>query len=165
MTQVTTNPFTTSALSNRAEPAWLLEARAAALEVYVDRAVPTTAVEAWKYTNLRRFKPENFVPANAVSPISSLEALPEKIRDRLSSTDAAGRIVLSGNSVIYSDVPSELESKGVIFTDLKTALEKHPDLVQKYLYSVVGAAYPDPSALRSSAMSIFRIWTRINSRH
>ncbi len=148
MTQLTTqSPFNATAFSSRAEPAWLLKARASALEIYADRAVPSTAVEAWKYTNLRRFKPENFVPAKAVSPISSLEALPEKIRDRLSSTDAAGRIVLSGNSVIYKDVPAELEEKGVIFTDLKTAVETHPDLVQKYLYSVVGAAYPDPSAL------------------
>jgi Fe-S cluster assembly protein SufD len=111
-----------------------------------DRKIPTTAVEAWKYTNLRRFKPESFTPAQPVSAVSSLNDLPAKIRDRLSSTDAAGRIVLSGSSVIYADVPAELEAKGVIFTDLKTAVQKHPELVQKYLYSVVGAAYPDPTA-------------------
>jgi Fe-S cluster assembly protein SufD len=144
MTQTAISPFTTLP-SN--QPAWLLEARQHALAVYNDRTVPTTAVEAWKYTNLRRFKPESYSSAAPVASVGSLSELPAKIRDRLSSTDAAGRIVLSGNSVIYKDVPSELESKGVIFTDLKTAVEKHADLLQKYLYTVVGAAYPDPTAL------------------
>jgi Fe-S cluster assembly protein SufD len=144
MTQ-TTIGFTAD-IANRGEPTWLEQARLKALEVYNDRKIPTTAVEAWKYTNLRRFKPESFTPAQPVSAVSSLSDLPAKIRDRLSSTDAAGRIVLSGSSVIYADVPAELEAKGVIFTDLKTAVQKHPELVQKYLYSVVGAAYPDPTA-------------------
>jgi Fe-S cluster assembly protein SufD len=143
MTQLTQSPFTISSLN---EPAWLETLRTEALEIYHDRKVPTTAVESWKYTNLRRFKPENFSAAQAVPAVSSLNELPAKIRDRLSSTDAAGRIVLSGSSVIFKDVPAELEAKGVIFTDLKTAVEKHPELVQKYLYSVVGAAYPAPTA-------------------
>jgi Fe-S cluster assembly protein SufD len=133
-------------VSSRNEPAWLESARLSALEIYHDRKIPTTAVEAWKYTNLRRFKPESFTPAQPVPAVSSLNDLPTKIRDRLSSTDAAGRIVLSGSSVVYADVPAELEAKGVIFTDLQSAVEKHPELVRKYLYSVVGAAYPDPTA-------------------
>jgi Fe-S cluster assembly protein SufD len=143
MTQLTQTPFTISSLN---EPAWLESARLSALEIYHDRKVPTTAVESWKYTNLRRFKPENFNPAQPMPAVSSLNELPAKIRDRLSSTDAAGRIVLSGSSVIFKDVPAELEAKGVIFTDLKTAVTEHPELVQKYLYSVVGAAYPAPTA-------------------
>jgi Fe-S cluster assembly protein SufD len=142
MTQATQSPLT---ISSRNEPAWLESARLSALEIYNDRKIPTTAVEAWKYTNLRRFKPENFQPAQPVPAVSSLEELPAKIRDRLSDTDAAGRIVLSGSSVIYKDVPAELSAKGVIFTDLKTAVQDHPELVQKYLYSVVGAAYPAPT--------------------
>jgi Fe-S cluster assembly protein SufD len=143
MTQLTQTPFTISSLN---EPAWLEKSRLSALEIYHDRKVPTTAVESWKYTNLRRFKPENFSPAQPMPAVSSLNELPAKIRDRLSSTDAAGRIVLSGSSVIFKDVPAELEAKGVIFTDLKTAVTEHPELVQKYLYSVVGAAYPAPTA-------------------
>jgi Fe-S cluster assembly protein SufD len=143
MTQVTQTPFTISSLN---EPAWLEKSRLSALEIYHDRKVPTTAVESWKYTNLRRFKPENFSAAQPMPAVSSLNELPAKIRDRLSSTDAAGRIVLSGSSVIFKDVPAELEAKGVIFTDLKTAVTEYPELVQKYLYSVVGAAYPAPTA-------------------
>ncbi len=145
MTQVD-QKFGIQTIQARDEPAWLEQARLSALEIYNDRKLPTIAVEAWKYTNLRRFKPESFTPAQPVNAVSSLNDLPAKIRDRLSSTDAAGRIVLSGSSVIYADVPAELEAKGVIFTDLKNAVQKHPELVQKYLYSVVGAAYPDPTA-------------------
>jgi Fe-S cluster assembly protein SufD len=145
MTQLLNSIFTSEFISTLNSPTWLESARLSALEIYNDRKIPTTAVEAWKYTNLRRFKPENFQPVQPVPAVSSLEELPAKIRDRLSDTDAAGRIVLSGSSVIYKDVPAELSAKGVIFTDLKSAVRDHPELVQKYLYSVVGAAYPAPT--------------------
>ena len=147
MTQAVSNSFTSQSISALNSPSWLEKLRLEALEVYNDRNIPTTSVEAWKYTNLRRFKPENFAAAKAVDSVSSLEGLPAKIRDRLSSTDAAGRVVLSGPSAIYRDIPAELEAKGVIFTDLRSALLSHPELVRKHLYSVVGAAYPAPSAL------------------
>jgi Fe-S cluster assembly protein SufD len=145
MTQTTT-AFLSESLSSLGGPDWLQSYRQSALEIYHDRKIPTTGVEAWKYTNLRRFKPENFVPAKTVPPVSSLDDLPAKVRDRLSSTDAAGRVVLSGSSVIYQDIPAELEARGVIFTDLRSAVTQHEALVRKYLYSVVGAAYPDPTA-------------------
>lgn len=145
MTQSITPAFSLDAVERPGEPAWLTEARRSALEVYHSRNVPTRRVEAWKYTNLRKFKPENFAPARPVEAVSSLDALPEKVRGRLSSSDAAGRIVLSGPSVVYKEVPEELTSRGVVFTDLRSALETHGDLVRKYLYSVVPAAYPEPT--------------------
>ena len=145
MTQIASAALTSQSISALNSPSWLEKLRLEALEVYNDRKIPTTSVEAWKYTNLRRFKPENFAPAKAVDSVSSLEGLPAKIRDRLSSTDAAGRVVLSGPSAIYRDIPAELEAKGVIFTDLRSALESHPALVRKHLYSVVGAANPAPT--------------------
>ena len=114
MTQISTNPFTPEIIKSQTNPAWLEQTRLDALEIYHDRKIPTTSVESWKYTNLRRFKPENFTPAQPVPAVSSIEELPAKIRDRLSSTDAAGRIVLSGSSVILKDVPAELAAKGVI---------------------------------------------------
>ncbi len=140
----TTTAFTTELVQTHGGPSWLQDARTKALEIYQDRKVPSTSVESWKYTNLRRFKPEDFTPAKPVQA-TTLAALPQKIRERLETTDAAGRIVLSGPSVIYQEVPDELTAKGVIFCDLKTAVQKHPELVQKYLYSVVGAAYPNPT--------------------
>ena len=39
------------------------------------------------------------------------------------------------------------ELKGVIFTDLKTAVEQHADKVQQYLYSVVPAEVPDDTTI------------------
>jgi Fe-S cluster assembly protein SufD len=147
-TATTTSGFSPANLQHLSGPDWLAQYRLQALGIYNSRAVPTTKVEAWKYTNLRRFKPENFVAPLPVATVSGIEALPEKIRERLSTTDAAGRIVMSGNSVIFSDIPQELADQGVIFSDLRTALETHPALVQQYLYSVVGAAYPEPTTLQ-----------------
>lgn len=127
-------------------PDWLSQARLNALEVYQDRPVPTRAVEAWKYTDLRRFKPESYRPAAPAAPVSSRDGLPPILRERLASTDAAGVMVFRGSSVVFREVPDELAARGVIFTDLRSALDSHPELVKKHLYSVVGAAYPPATA-------------------
>jgi Fe-S cluster assembly protein SufD len=145
MTQTATSPFSSENLASRGGPQWLAEARQAAFAVYQDRPVPSTKVEAWKYTNLRRFKPDDYRPAGTVEPVDSREGLPAKLRERLGASDAAGRLVLSGASVLYREVPEELLARGVIFTDLKTAVEQHGDLVRRYLYGVVPAAYPAPT--------------------
>jgi Fe-S cluster assembly protein SufD len=144
MTQ-THSSFSPEYIGQLPGPEWLRQYRLSALETYNQRAIPTTKVEAWKYTNLRRFKPEGFATTQAMASVSGLEELPEKIRERLMTSDAAGRLVMNGNSVIYSDVPSELGNQGVIFCDLNTALAQHSALVEKYLYSIVGATYPQPS--------------------
>ena len=77
MTQISNQPFHAQSITNLNSPSWLEAARLSALEIYNDRKVPTTSVEAWKYTNLRRFKPENFSPAQAMPAVSSLDELPE----------------------------------------------------------------------------------------
>ena len=73
---------------------------------------------------------------------------PNSVQERLSGTDVGAFLVLDGPDVVYrTELPAELTAKGVIFTDLKTAVEQHPDKVQQYLYSVVPAEVPDDTTI------------------
>lgn len=139
-------PNATVLARHSGEPSWLTERRDAAEALYARLPFPTTGVEAWKYTSLRRFKLDALAPASEVSGNKTLEDLPGQMQERLAATDALGRLVLNGPSVAYRDVPEALAARGVIFTDLHSAVTTHPELLERYLYSVVGAAYPDPTA-------------------
>ena len=65
MTETLSPAFSPEAIERRNEPAWLVKRRREALEIYHKRQLPTPRIEAWKYTNLRKFKPEDFAMARA----------------------------------------------------------------------------------------------------
>ena len=52
--------------------------------------------------------------------------------------DFAGFGCNHGDRVIYTQISDDLKDSGLIFTDLMTAVIKHPDLVQKYLGKLIG---------------------------
>ncbi len=80
--------------------------------------------------------------------VADVASLPASVQERLNGTDVGAFLVLDGPDVVYrTELPAELTAKGVIFTDLKTAVEQHADLVQKYLYSVVPAEVPDDTTI------------------
>lgn len=137
----------TQILNRTGEPEWLAQKRVEAFGLYESLPVPNRKVEAWKYTDVSYIDLASLKPAQVVQPVSSAEELPELVKARLSSTDVAGYLVFNGPDVVYKHVPEELAAKGVVFTDLKSALETHPDLVRKYLYSIVPAEVPDDTTI------------------
>ena len=141
-----TQPFTEQ-LALAGGPEWLSAKRRDSLDLFTSLTVPTEGVEAWKYTRVE-------VDFDALRPhakrdaVQDVSSLPESVQKRLSSTDAGAFLVLDGPDVVYrTELPAELASKGVIFTDLKTAVEQHADKVQQYLYSVVPAEVPDDTTI------------------
>ena len=134
-------------LTQTGGPEWLTAKRQQGLDLFTSLDVPTEGVEAWKYTRVD-------VDFDALSPHPKREAttdptkLPASVQKRLSSTDVGAFLVLDGPDVVYrTELPAELTAKGVIFTDLKTAVEQHADKVQQYLYSVVPAEVPDDTTI------------------
>ena len=137
----------TEILTEQQGPEWLTAKRQQGLELFTSLEVPTEGVEAWKYTRVD-------VDFDALQPHPKREAitdaskLPTSVQKRLQSTDAGAFLVLDGPDVVYrTELPAELTAKGVIFTDLKTAVEQHADKVQQYLYSVVPAEVPDDTTI------------------
>ncbi|MEZ4631410.1 MAG: Fe-S cluster assembly protein SufD [Deinococcales bacterium] len=136
---------TVRALSERyAEPEWLLKEREAALRSFEARAWPTHKTEEWRYTDLKRFSIANL---NLVSGPKNRE-VSERINMRITDSDAEGVMVIKGNERILHE--ANIREVGVIFTDLRTALKEHEDLVRRYLYSVVNATQSKFSALNAA---------------
>ena len=143
---MTPSPFSDQ-LAQHSGPEWLTAKRKQSFDLFDTLEVPHSGVEAWKYTQVTvdfgKLRPHP--KREAVSDIS---ALPASVQERLSSTDVGAFLVLDGPDVVYrTELPAELTERGVIFTDLKTAVEQHAGLVQQYLYSVVPAEVPDDTTI------------------
>ena len=118
------------------EPDWLRQKRQTAWTVFEETPMPSSSDEDWRRTDLRKVKWEKFRLAEpaAITPAQLLADLPEVVRDAVEEDHAAaGRIVIANGQVVYHELNPALAEQGVIFTDLSTAIAKHPELVEKYL--------------------------------
>lgn len=137
----------TDQLAQYSGPEWLTAKRRASLDLFHQLDVPSESVEAWKYTRVDVDFSE-LRPHPKRERVTDISALPSSVQKRLTSTDVGAYLVLDGPDVVYAtELPAELIEKGVIFTDLKTAVEQHAELVQQYLYSVVPAEVPDDTTI------------------
>lgn len=137
----------TEQLAQHAGPEWLQTKRQESLALFESLPIPAEQVEAWKYTRID-VDFGQLRPHPKRGAVSDIAQLPASVQKRLSSTDAGAFLVFDGPDVVYrSELPQELTNKGVIFTDLQTAIEQHAELVQAYLYSVVPAEVPDDTTI------------------
>lgn len=131
-------------ISSRNEPGWLAEERRAALRTFETTPYPTNRDEQWRYTDLKRFALDGLGLVAAPENTS----VSERITMRINDSDAEGVLVFKGGEVVYRD--SKISEAGVIFTDLRTALTEHEDLVKRHLYSVVNATQSKYTALNAA---------------
>ena len=96
---------------------------------------PTTRDESWRRTDLRKMPSSSFnLPSS--SGKSSIHAIPKELLQPIVGDIHGGQITLQTNNLKVKLNPN-LEKKGVIFTDLRTAEKKHPDLVRKLAGNIV----------------------------
>lgn len=126
------------------EPAWLAEERRAALRTYQATPFPTERDEVWRYTQLKRFRLDGLELVGAPKDA----AISERIRRRMADSDAEGMLVHKGTRVVHRE--ANIREQGVIFTDLRTALREHEDLVREHLYTAVNATQTKYTALNSA---------------
>lgn len=112
--------------------------------------MPSTNEEPWRRTDISKLQGgELSYPLNG-----SINQLPDVPRDLLAplvGDKQAGQIVLKpGGTEIALD--KALTDQGVIFTDLKTAERKHPEILEKVIGKVVGSEEGKFAAL-SAALS------------
>lgn len=110
------------------EPEWMRNNRLEAFDLAHTLPLPTpdkTNINRWNFTNFKHDSNGEEITdlTNVPEALQSFidpEALPENI------------VILRNQSVAYSALQDALQEKGVIFTDIFTALENHEDLVKKY---------------------------------
>lgn len=121
----------------RAAPAFLRDYRARAWNLFENTPLPTTSDEAWRRTDLRGLNVGSFsLPDQASLDNMRLPAPEEALLQPLAGDAHGGQIVITPDCVGI-DLDPEVARQGVIFTDLRTAEQKHPDLLEKMLGQVV----------------------------
>jgi Fe-S cluster assembly protein SufD len=143
------------ALSNlNNEPAWLAEKRLEAWRTFENTLMPTLRDEAWRYTDISDVSIEDFLPYAPSPDVSSEGDLPEAVQMLIREGEENSALIVQHNSeTAYSRIDEELTRKGVVFTDLHTALEEHEDLVREYLFGLVPEDYDKFAALSAAAFS------------
>lgn len=133
----------------KGEPEWMLQKRLHAWEVYEQTPAylgrrgdlgtfRTMANFVSRHTELRPY-----IPANGDGTLPAV--IEQSLREAL--VDArAGLMVQRNASVVRTELNEELKSKGVILTDLDSAVRDYPELVQQYFMTkCVPVSLPSPT--------------------
>ena len=146
---------TVKALSSlKSEPGWLAEKRLEAWRSFESLPMPTLRDEAWRYTDISDVRIEDFLPYSPSPDVESEDDLPEAVRRLIREGEENSALLVQHNSeTTYSRVDEDLTSKGVVFTDLHTALAEHEDLVKEKLFGLVPGDYDKFAALSAAAFA------------
>ena len=147
---------TISAMKN--EPAWMTEYRLKAYDIFMSKPMPQ-----WGSLLLNDIDFEDiyyFVRATDGQG-KNWDEVPEDIKrtfDRLGIPEAEQKF-LQGvtaqyeSEVVYHSIRKDLESKGVIFTDMDSALRDYPELVKEYFGTIIPSSDNKFAALNSAVWS------------
>ncbi len=121
----------------REEPDWLLQWRLDAYRTWTKMSEPHWAEIEYTpidYDSLNYYNEPKPVDNSDLSQIYDKMGLPENEKKAL--LGMATDTVIDSRSV-HTSYTSELEKHGIIFLPFSDAVKKHPELVQKYLGSIV----------------------------
>ncbi len=125
----------------RNEPDWMLEFRLEAWKLFQSMPWPQPDDEAWRRTRLTGFQLEKFQSVALPGPEQSRQDLSPRLRTELEEMESAASLIFQDGGVLYRRADADLAAQGVIFTDLQTALQEHPEQVRKHF--MVEAVTPD----------------------
>ena len=138
----------------KGEPAWLKEKRLEAWRAFEKTPMPTLRDEAWRYTDISDVRIEDFVPYAPSPDASSEQDLPDAVQALIREGEENSALLVQHNSEsAYTRVDEELLQKGVVFTDLHTALLEHEDLIKEKLFGLVPLDYDKFAALSAAVFS------------
>lgn len=115
------------------EPQWLQARREEAWAIYEGTPMPTTALEEWRYTDLKRVLDLDALSlgtADVEAPSEYPQPLQQAMDD---DREAAGHLVLINGRVVHTDIRDDLKASGVALLSLRDAVTEHPELLQQYL--------------------------------
>ncbi|MEZ4712759.1 MAG: Fe-S cluster assembly protein SufD [Caldilineaceae bacterium] len=119
------------------EPEWMLEFRLAAWRTFEAMEWPKPTDEAWRRTRLTGFKLDNFTPFTTTSRQAARAELSDLLQTELDEMESAASLIFQDGGVLFGETHDDLAGKGVIFTDLQSAVSEHPELVQKHFMTSV----------------------------
>jgi Fe-S cluster assembly protein SufB len=139
----------------KGEPDWMRKFRHKSLDIFFRKPMPSWGADlsGIDFDDIYYYiKPMN--------QVQSWDDMPEDIKstwDKLGIPEAEknlGGVTLQYESEsVYHKTQEELEKRGIIFTDMDTALREHPDLVKQYFGTIIPPADNKFSALNSAVWS------------
>ncbi|MDO8428190.1 MAG: SufD family Fe-S cluster assembly protein [Candidatus Diapherotrites archaeon] len=123
------------------EPKWMLDLRLKALKHFLERPLPE-----WG-PNLHNIDFEEltcYIRPDS-KKVTNWEDVPKEIKDTFDKIGVpeaeqkylAGSVAQYESDTIYHNLQEKWAKQGVIFTDVDTAMQEHPDLVKKYFMQAV----------------------------
>jgi Fe-S cluster assembly protein SufD len=109
------------------EPAWWEQRKAEAWKKFQSMPMPKRSEEDWRFATIDAIRLGKFQPGGKGA---SLDA--EIVKRSVAAFPQAGRAVFANDRLLHFEGGEELQKKGVVFESLSGALQKHPDLLQKY---------------------------------
>lgn len=139
------------------EPAWMLEERLKALEIFNSKPMPTWGSEL----NEIDFADIHYYMKANEGVEKSWDDVPDYIKktfDKLGIPEAerkflAGVSAQYDSEVVYHSIREDLEKLGVIFLDMDSGLREYPEIVKKYFGSVIPSGDNKFSALNTAVWS------------
>ena len=117
------------------EPEWLRARRLHAWDVYERTPLPTTRLEQWRYTDLKRtLHLEALELPEPVEWPDDPAAWPAHLRETMAGDrEASGHLVVVDGQVVHTDIQAGLARRGVVLASLRDAVAEHPDLLEAHL--------------------------------
>lgn len=139
------------------EPEWMLIFRLKALDAFNKKPMPSFGPDL----SFLQFDTYTYFTRPSEGEKTSWEEVPDTIKntfDRLGIPEAeqkylAGVTAQYESEAVYHNMLAEVEDKGVIFLSTDMALKLHPDLVKKYINTVVPFTDNKFAALNSAVWS------------
>ncbi len=122
------------------DPEWLLHRRLAAWEVAASLPMPTTNDEPWRRTDIRAVPWEEMPHPFSLNG-ASIQDVPGELYSPLIGEKQGGLLVFANGRLVFHELSQELARRGVIFTDLRSAFERHRNLVERFF--MTKAVRPD----------------------
>ena len=139
------------------EPEWILDYRLNALETYKKLEMPNYG------PSLKELDLEDIVYYKSPETLkkNTWEEVPREIKeefDRLGLPEAekkflAGVEAQVNSEAIYGNLKTELETQGIIFTNIEEGLQKHPEIFREYFGKLVKPENNKFAALNSAVWS------------
>jgi len=129
--------FTTDMVRTDGLSKHISQYRRAAWDSFQSLPMPTLKDEAWRRTDLRGMPSDQFHLPKAEAYLD-LAPLPEDLMKPVADKEHGGQVILMPGGAQIS-LSKDLADQGVIFTDLRTAEQKHPALLEKIMGKVVTA--------------------------
>jgi Fe-S cluster assembly protein SufD len=120
---------------HKGEPDWMRQFRLRAWETYEQLPMPARTDEEWRRTDLTLVRQQLPTYRPWAEPATGEEAMrqAEALSAALAGGDQrAGLLVQHNSTAIRAELDHEWRARGVILTDLDTAVREHPELVQRY---------------------------------